>query len=176
MALTAEQLYKAAQLEPSSFGARIVDPQLSESEQEAVAVSYISTDVLPGAKAEVSVPFRQRTGANNVRAFLEARFTTLDLTTREELISEGEALFDAAVKSYGRSELNKIVASNAAEYDKDSDQDRIQGNQRLAKLLEWAGTCVVEETTAPEQLHSEMVFISPVWGQGKSFGDNFDSY
>lgn len=143
MALTAEQLFKAGNLGPSFFGIEIVDPMADDGDQKAQALAYIESDVLPGARAEVSVPFRLKTGHSNVREFIETRYPQMLSSSRESLIGEGEALYDAACKSYGRSELNKMVDSNAESYDKDSDQDRIQGNQRLQKLLDWAASIPV---------------------------------
>jgi hypothetical protein len=165
--LTAAALYKAASLDPAQFGPEIVDLESAADEQRQQVLDYIDSDILPGAKSEVSVPFREATGYGTVAEFVNVRFPSLSATAREELLTEGEALYDAAVKSYARSELNKVVDTDSEAYDKDSDQDRIQGNQRLAKLITWAQTVEnstsstgVEESTIPV---STSVRVRRVW-------------
>ena len=105
----ATSLYKAASLDPAQFGAEIVDPESDATQQRQQVLDYIDSDVLPGAKSEVSVPFREATGYGTIVDFAAARFASLGDSARDALIAEGEALYDAAVKSYARSELNKTV-------------------------------------------------------------------
>lgn len=136
--ITPEILYQAAQIEPASLGEDIINPEDDESTQRTNAIAWIGTNVLPGADAEVSVPFLKVTGYDNVKDFVNGAFPKVAQDVRNGWISKGEALYDAAVKSYGRSEINKCINSMSETYDRDSDQDRIQGNQRLEKLLEWS--------------------------------------
>ncbi len=151
MALDANSIYKAASLDPAQFGAEIVDPESEADEQRQQVLDYIDSDVLPGAKSEVSVPFREVTGYGTIADFAAARFADLGDSARNALIAEGEALYDTAVKSYARSELNKTIDTDAEAYDKDSDQDRIQGNQRLEKLLVWARTVMKSDSSTGEE-------------------------
>jgi hypothetical protein len=135
-------LYQASQIEPGHLGPEIVKPDLDPDVQRAVALDYIATKVLPGALSEVSIPFRKATRYGDVKSFIAGAFPTMSEADQLVLVAEGEALYISAATSFGRSELNKRISSNAAAYDTDSDQDRIQGNQRLAKLLEWASDII----------------------------------
>lgn len=137
MALTAEQLYQASQLEPADLGEDVVSPELDNEEAKAAMLAWITANVLPGANAEVSVPFRRASGYGTVAEFIAARFPEKTENEQAALTTEGVTLWDFAVRSYGRSEINKSINSSSETYDRDSDQDRIQGNQRLEKLLEW---------------------------------------
>lgn len=137
MAITVERLHQASQLEPADLGEEIIDPDLSESAQHAAMLVWLD-GVLQIADAEVSVPLLKITGYDTVAGFINGRFPLVSVETRNGWISKGNALYDGAVLSYGRSEINKCINSNSEHYDKDSDQDRIQGNQRLQKLLDWA--------------------------------------
>jgi hypothetical protein len=144
MPLTAQAVYNAAQLTPSFFGSA-VDVDATEEDQLAQALSYIETEVLPGARAEISLPVRRALGNMTSPlddAGLEALFGVV--------APEVKALWDAAETSYARSELNKRVSSNSTNYDQDSDQDRIQGNQRLQKLLDWIAEWRSYRSEAPD--------------------------
>jgi hypothetical protein len=140
MAVTAEGLYLAASLDPTQFDEDIISPELDEAGQKAALIAHINTSILPGAKSEVSIPFRRVTGYGMVADFVNnhTRFALLSSDEKSALIAEGEPLYDLAVVSYGRSELEKQVDTDAAEYDKDSAENRVQGNNRLQKLLDWA--------------------------------------
>lgn len=142
MALTASQLYNAAALEPTQLDEDIVSPSLNDAAKKAAAIDYLESDVLPGALAEVAIPLRHATGYGSITALIAGTYPDATAEVQAALVAEGEPLFDAAVKSYGRSEINKLIDSNDASYDRDSDQDRIQGNQRLEKLLQWAALMV----------------------------------
>jgi hypothetical protein len=137
--LSAQQLYQAAALDPSALGPDIVNPDLDDDSQRAAVIAFLESDVLPVALSEVSVPFMRASGFPDVTAFIDAKFSDKTEEQRGVLAAPGVALYDAAAKSYGRSELDKLVDSNAQSYDRDSDQNRIQGNQRLEKLLGWVG-------------------------------------
>lgn len=137
MAITVERLHQASQLEPADLGEEIVDPDLSGSAQHAAMLDWLD-GVLQLADSEVSVPLMETTGYEDVDGFINGRFPLVAVETRNAWISKGNALYDGAVLSYGRSEISKCINSSDANYDKDSDQDRIQGNQRLQKLLKWA--------------------------------------
>lgn len=145
MAITAERLYQASQIEPSDLGEAIVSPDDDDATQLAEALSWLSDNVLPIADAEVSVPFLKVCGYDTVAGFVNGRFAAVLEATRTGWIAKGSALYDGAVLSYGRSEINKSINSNDQSYDRDSDQDRIQGNQRLEKLLEWASVLIESE-------------------------------
>jgi len=134
MPLSAREVYDAAQLTPAFFGTAI-DFSGMPQEQEAQALAYIKTEVLPGAEAEVSVPVREVL-VNFSVALDDDGITLIFGTVAVEVLK----LWNFAVLSFARSELNKRVASSLAEYDKDSDQDRIQGNQRLQKLIAFVQT------------------------------------
>ena len=97
----------------------------------------MGSDVLPGAIAEVSVALRGASGKGSIADFIACRYA--DATSGEvtALTTEGEALFDAVAKSYGRAEVNKIINTDRREYDEDSDQDRKQGDAKLKKLISW---------------------------------------
>lgn len=138
MAITAEVLYQASQLEPADLGEDIIDPDEGEPQQKAAAIAWVAANVLPIAESEVGVPLLKVTGYDNIADFIGGRFPGVGPTVREGWIARGNSLYDGAVLSYGRSEINKCINSTSETYDRDSDQDRIQGNQRLAKLLEWA--------------------------------------
>lgn len=145
MALTAEQLYNACQIEPNSLGTKIIDPDDTESEQLAAAIAYVGSDVLPGAIAEVSVALRGASGKGTIADFIECRYSDADSAESTALVTEGEALFDAVVKSYGRAEVNKVVNTDRREYDEDSDQDRKQGDAKLKKMISWV-SMVIDNT------------------------------
>ena len=138
MAITAENLYQISQIEPASLGEEIINPEDDDSTQRVNAITWIGANILPGADSEVSIPLLKATGYDSVAGFINGRFADVDGDIRSGWITKGEALYDAAVKSYGRSEINKCINSTSEIYDKDSDQDRIQGNQRLEKLIQWA--------------------------------------
>lgn len=154
MAITAERLLQASQLEPSDLGEEIVSPDDDATTQMAAALAWLTANVLPIADAEVSVPFLKVTGYDTIAGFIDGRFADVESETRAGWIAKGDALYDGAVLSYGRSEINKSINSSSDVYDRDSDQDRIQGNQRLEKLLEFASALI--ETS----------------GQGSGSGDN----
>ena len=138
MAITVERLHQASQIEPADLGEEIVDPEISDAAQHAAMLAWLDENVLQVADSEVSVPLMKVTGYDDVAGFINGRFPDLAEVTREQWIAKGNALYDGAVLSYGRSEINKCINSNSEAYDKDSDQDRIHGNQRLQKLLDWA--------------------------------------
>lgn len=145
MSVTPERLLQASQLAPDMLGADAVDPDATAEEQKQAALDWLRDNVLPLADAEVAVPLLEATGYDTVADFVNGRFpdsSNIAQATRDKWIAKGESLYDAAVLSYARSEVNKSIASSAEEYDRDSDQDRIQGNQRLEKLLTWARTLI----------------------------------
>lgn len=138
MAITAEDLYRQSEVRPSDFGKDIVPPRGTEDEKRALAVDHIEKKVLPLAIAEVEVPYLKASGGYSIPlpdAIVLARYPKMNPAGILSINAQLASLYDAAVLSYGRSEINKQINTNAAEYDKDSDQDRIQGNQRLEKLL-----------------------------------------
>lgn len=136
--LTARQLYDAAQLEPADFGS-VVDPDANEEEQLQQALDYLESDavaessILNSSFSEVSLPVREVLG-NYTSSFSNVEIRKI---FGDHLGLEVISLWDAAQTSFGRSELNKRVDSSSKSNDEDSDQDRIQGNQRLKKLLDF---------------------------------------
>jgi len=142
MAITAERLCQQSNLEPTDLDESIIDPDDNASDQQLAMLEWIDANVLSIADGEVSVPLLETTGYDTVDDFIDQRFPKVSIVVRTGWKTKGNALYDGAVLSYGRSEINKCVNSTADEYDKDSDQDRIQGNQRLQKLIEWAMTLI----------------------------------
>lgn len=131
--ITAQRLIAAAQIKPVDLGIYLADsPSFADATREEIdaaeqfaLVQKVETEILPGAISEVRVP-----------VFEAASLGFEEGTTA--LIGAGDdfnLLFDLAVLSYGRSEINKQIDSNSKTYDADSDQDRIQGNDRLKKLI-----------------------------------------
>lgn len=147
MAITAENLYQASQLEPADLGEDIINVDDSDADQRAAAIAWIDANVLPIADSEVSVPLLKATGYDNVTAFINGAFPLADSIIRADWIVKGEALYGGAVTSYGRSEINKCINSTSKTYDQDSDQDRIQGNQRLQKLIAWVMALIETQGT-----------------------------
>lgn len=133
MPLTARQFYDAATISSSDFGVDVVAPELDEEGQLNAALAYIDSEVIPGARSEISIPFRNALGEYREKLDDDSLRYIFGEASYQEVIR----LWNLAEISYGRSELNKRIDSNATEYDKDSDQDRIQGNQRLQKLLDF---------------------------------------
>jgi len=142
MTVTAERLCQQSNLEPTDLDESIVSPDDDESGQLAAMEAWVEENVLPIADGEVSVPLLKATGFDTVDDFIDQRFSSVSDDVRTGWKEKGNALYDGAVISYGRSEINKCINSTSDEYDKDSDQDRIQGNQRLQKLVEWATTLI----------------------------------
>jgi hypothetical protein len=101
--------------------------------------------------------------------FIDQRFPFVLDDVRAGWKVKGNALYDGAVLSYGRSEINKSINSASETYDKDSDQDRIQGNQRLQKLIDWA-TALIEtqgQGDASQEVtlnNSSSAQVKAVWG------------
>jgi len=141
MAITALELIEAAQVTPAELGSKI-NPKGSPEQQQAAMVVWLDNNVLSLARSEVTVPLLETAGSTSWSTFIDTRFPQVPDAARTQWKAEGEELFDAAHLSYSRSEYNKQVKSSSDEYDKDSDQDRIQGNQRLAKLLSLATTLI----------------------------------
>ncbi|BCM88730.1 hypothetical protein IAD21_00572 [Abditibacteriota bacterium] len=163
MPLSAQQLADAASFSPDFFSADVIDPSLTEDEQKAQLLDYISSEVLPLANGEVEIPVRKALG-DFTSALDNDGLTAMFGNVGSSVI----ALWDAAETSYGRSELNKRVNSDNAQRDTDSDQDRIQGNQRLQKLLEFVATWVAlqpgsEESTETVLESTQGVETTFVW-------------
>lgn len=174
MPLSALQLYKAAQLEPADFGGEVVDPDATDAEQLAQALAYLESEgeagassILTSSFAEVSLPVRKLLGNYTSPLTNEGLSTLFGEILGPEVIS----LWDAAQTSFGRSELNKRVDSNSSSFDKDSDQDRIQGNQRLKSLLDfltgWLAAQqnggIAESEDVADRLYSQSVPVVSTW-------------
>jgi hypothetical protein len=147
--ITAQYLVDAVQLTPDMFGS-IIDSELSEDEQVAQLLEHVQSNILEGAQSEVDAPLMQATGGYSVPLpdeVIERRFPALSEAQREAINATATRLYDLAMVSYARSEMNKQVASNAEAYDRDSDQDRIQGNQRLEKLIAFVTDIVFGAST-----------------------------
>lgn len=142
MPVTAERLCQQSNLEPRDLDESIIDVDATDADQKTAMIAWVNLNVLPIADGEVSIPLLKATGYDTVDGFIDNRFPTVDNTIRSGWKLKGDALYDGAVLSYGRSEINKCINSTSDEYDKDSDQDRIQGNQRLEKLIMWANALI----------------------------------
>lgn len=139
MALTGQELYKSAAIDPEMFSEAIVGfEDLTPEAWETAVISYLDSDVVPGAIAEVAVAFRAATGAGSIDDFISCRFPSLGTEEASTLKAEGTALFDSAAKSFGRSEISRFIASDRTVHNEDSDLDREQGNDKLKKLISWA--------------------------------------
>lgn len=138
MSVDAERLCQQSNLEPTDLDESIISPDDDAATQLAAMNAWVDANILPIADGEVSVPLLEATGYDTVDDFIDQRFPAVSSTVRTGWKTKGNALYDGAVLSYGRSEINKSINSMSTEYDKDSDQDRIQGNQRLQKLINWA--------------------------------------
>lgn len=142
MSVSAERLCQQSNLEPTDLDESIINPDDDASIQLAAMIAWVDANVLPIADGEVSVPLLETTGYDTVDDFIDQRFASISSTVRSGWKTKGNALYDGAVLSYGRSEINKSINSTSSTYDQDSDQDRIQGNQRLQKLINWATTLI----------------------------------
>lgn len=161
MAITALRLIQASQIDRSSLG-DIVPSTLSDDAAQAALIDWVEENPLAIAVAEVAVPFQKVTGYVSVPSFVNGRFPHVPDDERTLAIQSFQALWDGAVLSYGRSELNKVIDSNSETYDKDSDQDRIQGNQRLQKLLDGASSMIANQGQ-PVPLPSDSGSGSQTW-------------
>lgn len=171
MAVSAERLYQASQLHPSMLGEDIIDRDADEEAQREAAIAWIESTILDGADAEVSIPLDTISGYDTLEELVAAALPTATSEARARRVLKGEKLYDLAVLSYARSEINKSIASNAPSYDKDADQDRIQGNDRLKKLLAWAemlgaraeeaGAGGVADTSAPRSISRRVRSVFP---------------
>lgn len=137
--ITAEDLFKQANISPTDFGVDIVPPGTEDELARVFAIEHIDELILPGAVGDVSVPFAQAANGYDLPLPLEvvmARYPRFTQNNVDAYNDQLQALYDAAVVSYARSEINKQVASNSGTYDQDADQDRKIGDQKLAKLIE----------------------------------------
>lgn len=140
--ITAEQLYKQANINPTDFGEEIVPATVTNpSQQRDLAIAHIEALILPGAVSEVSVPLMMVSRGSDLPLPLEdivARYPDLegDVDAQNAINASMQTLYDEAVTSYARSEINKQVSTNTKSYDEDSDQDRKQGDAKLQKLLD----------------------------------------
>jgi hypothetical protein len=146
MAVTAEQLWDASGLQPAHLGEEIVDPSADDAAQKQQALDYLTASVLPVAKSEVSVPFFKASNGYDVPLpddLLLQRYPRLTSDQRAKIGEELSTLYDGAVLSFGRSELSKRIASDANEYDEDSDEDRKTARDQLRKLLDLMNDIIV---------------------------------
>lgn len=137
MALTAQQLYNACQIRPSDLGTTIVDPTKSEELQLTAAVSYIGSDVLPGAIAEASMALMAASGKSSISDFVACRYPDMDNTAQTAITSVGQPLFDSLAKSYGRSEVSRVFDTDRRELNEDARDDRTDAKDKLSKLTSW---------------------------------------
>ncbi len=131
--VSALDLFQAATLDPAVFGVDVVSPDLDEAGQLAAALEYVERKVLPGTAAAVALPVRKALGNFSVTFTPTAIYKLFGTMAGDEVMAQWR---DTEI-SFGRSELNKRLDTNAKEYDADSDQDRIQGNQRLKTLIDY---------------------------------------
>lgn len=152
MPINALELWNASTLEPADLGSivneegeLIIGLDATDAEQSAAAVAWVATKILPIATAEVGVPVRNALG-DYLMILDDVGLTAKFGAFAQEIIP----LWNGAQICYGCSELNKRVDSNNVAYDKDSDQDRIQGNQRLQKLLDALRSWKLTQTSSPD--------------------------
>lgn len=145
MALTAEQLYNACQIEPSDLGTTIVNPEDSDADQLAAAIAYIESDVLPGAISEASVALMAASGKSSISDFVACRYPDLESADQTAISDVGQPLFDSLAKSYGRSEVSRVFDSDRRELNEDAKDDRTDAKDKLKKLTDWV-TMVIQNT------------------------------
>jgi len=127
MAITADALLAASGLGYDAF----------DYDTDAEVEAMIEGAVLPIAAAEVDTAVGVDLGSfPSVAALLLARFPGDDVAQTAAL-AQFEALHHASEISFGLNDLFRRVASRAPEYYQASNDNRIQGNQRLAKLREF---------------------------------------
>lgn len=63
---------------------------------------------------------------------------------------------EGAIVAYGRSEIRRWVRSIAPAYGEDGNDNRIQGNQRTAKLIEWIQS-LINDVAVSEP------YVAPAW-------------
>jgi hypothetical protein len=139
MAVTAQQLYQAAQLEPSDLGEEIVPPRDTEEEQKAKALAYVEANILPGAESEVAVPYNKASKGNPFPlpdALISAKWPNLDADGIARVSDNIARLYDDAVISYGISKINRQIDTASESSDKDAAQDRKDADAKLAKLID----------------------------------------
>jgi hypothetical protein len=138
MAITAEKLIANRALTPEMFSTQIIDPERTEDEQKADLIAHVESEIIAKAKSQLTIPVRTALGGRGLpltSAFVESKLPDSSEEDVAAIIQEVNDLADAAIESYASSEINKQVASNADEYDSDSDQDRIQGNNKRDSLI-----------------------------------------
>lgn len=152
MALTAKQMYLAAGIRSEQFQYFLVednakdnteDPLTQEDKREAV-IQYIKDNVLPGAIGEVAIALRSASGSGSVEEMVECRFPDISKEEADQLISEGEALFDSAVRSLGRAEIEEVIASDRPIHNETSSVNRREAKEKIDRLIAWA-TMVLQQ-------------------------------
>lgn len=138
--ITAEEVFLQANISPTDFGESVIDPEIEdEASQKEAAIAHIQTKILPGAVGDVQVPLMKVSRGNLLplpATMISIRYPLLDDAGVSAFNDQLMTLFNEAVKSYARSEINKQIASNATAYDADADQDRRIGDQKLKKLMD----------------------------------------
>lgn len=138
MSVTAEQVFLQSNIDAEEFGTQIIPTTLSADEKRQAAILHIDTNILPGAKSDVEIPVRKAARGNTLplpTSLIKRKYPDLDEDGADNLNTQMQFLYDEAVKSYARSEVNKQVATNRQSYDEDADQDRKIADDRVAKLL-----------------------------------------
>ncbi len=65
--VTTENVYKSANISPTDFGPEIIDPEITdEEEQRALSIAHIEDDIIPGAESEVYVPALKASSGYNL--------------------------------------------------------------------------------------------------------------
>lgn len=143
--LTAEQVYLQANINPSDFGTEIIPYDAVEEDQKRLAIAHIETYILPAAVSNVEVPWLQVAHGSSLPfplAVLVHKYPGVDQSRADEINLQLSNLRDSTILSYARSEIMKQVATNNKSYDTDSDQDRRNGDMKLAQLLDMVKTIV----------------------------------
>lgn len=135
MALTTAQIWAAVSLDPSHLNIYNDD----EAAAQAAAIALLDTWRVPQlANAEVAVPVKAASGSygwplpDDVILARYPAYTSAQIATE---LSEFADLYDGAVVSYARWEINKRVFSDSDEYDEDADESRQEGDAQLKKLV-----------------------------------------
>lgn len=137
--ITAASLYSQANVTPEAFGINIVPPEVQGYEaRKQLVLDYLETVIIPAANSEVSVPFTRASSGSGLPLSCEVilrRYPSIGIIGCDRVNEGLQLLYDEAVKSYARSEINKQVSSNSKSYDDDSDQDRKFADDKLDKLI-----------------------------------------
>jgi len=161
MMITPEKLFSISNIVPSDFGKEVIPVDVTDPEEQmTLALAHISDVVLPGAESEVSVPVMRASEGYGIplpESVVRTRYPNISDAGIASINSQLQTLYDEAVKSYARSEINKQVSSSSKGYDEDSDAGRETADAQLQKLLDTLTDILSAskvDNTSPEKLNS----------------------